>query len=483
MEAKVAEFITFYEEKAPFWQGGQLPFSSQVSNIENFENNIEPIDDSKNGLDLNSDKSTLTEIKNEGYTQAFVKIKNEEGSDSFEMDQDQKVEFTNKVEEIFQNNVDSVIVEMDASDSKINDLVEGNVSVIQVENQAQVDIISEDQSFRKDMDVDSKYDPMPSEESVQENAGDQLIEDNTDTKADQTIISEAAEKEKVLGALKVESLISKEELSPQAHDVINTNNSTLDAKDLDSPLVMEVAQKSTVFVTNKKILRTSPVRYCVDLIPIKEENQIPYYGLFSTCIIPSDSFICTTFGNLTDISDTNPSLLPCKLENDIYTLPPFTLKALPKENWILDSRTRGDMSGRYCRRSCASLTPNASLYCLIVKDETLLNEKLVFGIFSSKEISAGEEIVLDTPNCYAFPCSCDDNIKCSSKEHFSKIGDTFKNRDVSNSLEKREVKVTKNINNSKRLIAKKKLPMFLRVLVLSHRKKIKSLKGTLNIID
>jgi hypothetical protein len=227
---------------------------------------------------------------------------------------------------------------------------------------------------------------------------------------------------------------------------------------------------SSIVVTTKKYLKTAPVRYSVELTCVRGEHQIPYYSLFSTCTIPTESFICSTFGTLSDLAHLNPSLLPCRIANDTFTLPPFTLKVFQNRNWILDCRTRGDISGRYIRRSCSESSANAIINCMIVKDEAILNKKLVFGIFSTKEISVGEEIVLSTPGCHSFPCACDFESKCTAKDHFANISQEYATSG--------RPSLVKQVNKSnKKTLAKKKLPMFLRILVLSHQKKIKALKA------
>ena len=243
--------------------------------------------------------------------------------------------------------------------------------------------------------------------------------------------------------------------------------------DTQESIQPEEAQHPFVLVTQSKFLKMADLRYSVDLIPVKGEDEIPYYGLFSTLDIPAHSYICSVFGTLTDISDHSTSFLPSEKSNGTYTLPPFNLKVLKNKGWILDSRTRGDAAGRFVRRSCTLSEANSDLFCLIVDDQPLISEKIVFGIFSSKHIPGGTEIVLNTPDCVAFPCSCDNGTICKSKDKFSFIAQKMENRTNSHL---KDVKAQKSV--PKKVTIKKNLPSFLRILVLSHKKNIKKLKGT-----
>lgn len=419
---QVIDFIQKYETVAKFWDGGPLPFEipGVVQDVTNSNDHI--------------DDSTIFKLE----------------TSSMAGEIDKNVQFS-KLPDIL-DDVPAVQVE-------VKDEITDSISDGVVEHSISKDYA--DESMEKEMDIDNN-----------------LITPNDDMDTYVAIIrTEESVTQKPCSAptfnMEGKVLVSDNEGPTNTDTTDDLNASTIAQKNHN-----EEYQKfaASIVVTTRKVLRTAPVRYSVDLIPINGENQIPYYGLFSTCRIPPHSFICSTFGTLSEISHLPSSLLPSKVTDDIYTLPPFTLKVLQNKDWILDSRTRGDMSGRYVRRSINPSQSNANIHCLIVKDELIMSEKLVFGIFSSKEISQGEEIILSTPGSHAYPCTCERGSNCTDKDYFGNISNEYSVADRPSSVDKKEVKLTgklvKNCN------IKRKLPLFLRVLVLSHQKKIKALKGT-----
>jgi hypothetical protein len=138
------------------------------------------------------------------------------------------------------------------------------------------------------------------------------------------------------------------------------------------------------------------------------------------------------------------------------------------------------------KTSCPSLPDqaNADMILLLVKEATLLNEKLVIGIRATKDIEVGQEIILTSPKSVSYPCACAHSAPCSLSEVFKSFGDQFKDELEQMKTKEEELKFAEFESRQEArsryhdmIQIKKKLPDYV-VTILQEHKLAKARKGT-----
>lgn len=238
-----------------------------------------------------------------------------------------------------------------------------------------------------------------------------------------------------------------------------------------------------VYQLPKEFISSLTPFYSVDTVsgPL-DSASIPHFALFALANLPPAYFVCTVGGTLTTKLDMPSGLLNIKnISASTELLPPFTKTVV--DSWILDSRLFAGplQDGRFVRSSCSSETPpNARLVIFSVQNETLLNGCLVIGLVTTKEVSVGDEIVLECAEGWAaYPCACSDISCCLlAGEARDALTETLQmeieeRKEAQDEAAHQIAKERREARKQTEKLAKVKTPLpdFLRKIVLAHKKR------------
>ncbi|KAJ3283175.1 hypothetical protein HK104_010521 [Borealophlyctis nickersoniae] len=208
----------------------------------------------------------------------------------------------------------------------------------------------------------------------------------------------------------------------------------------------EIVGAEDVVLVPTESLESAVLRCVVDPITPLPESNIQKYGLFATADIDGQQLVCDIKGILQrrgTVEQAGLQVSDRMVQSGGNPAPPFVFPHPAPEtrfkdgDWlVVDARNSGARDGRFVRSWCGGDKAvadrcNAIFKTVVVQDRKrkrsdleeesagevenpplLLNERFLLTIYSSRRISAGEEVVVRRFDWLGYPCICEDDEEC-----------------------------------------------------------------------